>query len=374
TGRPIGESALAFPLTWQAGSGYADPVDPFARSKAAPVTRRLRALVPTTLAVALFSLSACGSDEPTTPAEPGQTPAATASASAEPTPTAVVTTSAKDLAGITVEGEAGKEPKVTVPAPFGVDETMTRVITPGNGSKVAEGGMVEVHYVGVNGRTGEKFDDSWSRGETAQFSLGQVVPGFAKGLAGRQVGSRVLIAMPGKDGYDDMGGSPQAGIEVGDTLVFVVDITDAPLDRAEGDPVAPRDGLPTVAFDGDKPKITIPAGAAAPKELIVQPLIQGKGKPVQATDAITARYQAVLWKDGSVIDDTYGGAAETQLLSALIPAWQEGLKDKPVGSRVLIVSPPDKAYPADPGARKPNPAAGEAVVYVVDILHTQAGQ
>ncbi|WP_432557362.1 FKBP-type peptidyl-prolyl cis-trans isomerase [Granulicoccus sp. GXG6511] len=338
------------------------------------MTRRLRALLPATLAVALITLSACGSDAPDTAASPGPSPTVTAAESAEPTPTAEATTSATDLEGITVEGAPGEEPKVTVPAPFGVDETINRVITPGDGPVVREDGSVEVHYVGINGRTGEPFDDSWSSGAPVQFSLAQVVPGFAKGLAGERVGSRVLIAMPGKDGYDSSGGNPQAGIEVGDTLVFAVDITDAPLERAEGDPVAPRAGLPTVEFDGDKPKVTIPAGAAAPTELIVQPLIQGKGKPVQATDAITARYQAVLWKDGSVVDDTYGGAAETELLSALIPAWQEALKDKPVGSRLLIVSPPDKAYPADPGARKPNPAAGETVVYVLDLLHTQPGQ
>ena len=38
----------------------------------------------------------------------------------------------------------------------------------------------------------------------------QVVPGFSKGLTGQRQGSRVLIAMPGKDGYDASGGSPQA--------------------------------------------------------------------------------------------------------------------------------------------------------------------
>ncbi|HHV21523.1 MAG TPA: peptidylprolyl isomerase [Propionibacterium sp.] len=334
---------------------------------------KLRALIPTSLAVALLALSGCGSDQ--NASEPAPDPAAVDTATpADPSPAAEPTTSATDLKGIGVEGELGEEPQVEVPTPFGVDETLNRVVIPGDGTTVSAGGFVTVHYVGINGRTGEKFDDSWSRGEPAQFALDQVVPGFAKGLTGQQVGSRVVIAMPGEDGYDASGGNPQAGIELGDTLVFVVDITDAPLERAEGDPVPPREGLPTVDFEGDTPKVTIPAGQEAPTELIVQPLIQGKGAPVQPTDAITARYQAVLWKDGLVVEDTYGAAAETQLLSALIPAWQEGLKDKPVGSRLLIVSPPAQAYPEDPGARNPNPAAGETVVYVVDILHAQAGE
>lgn len=265
-------------------------------------------------------------------------------------------------------------PTVKIPTPFGVDQTMTKVLIPGDGATVAAGGSATLHYAGFNGRTGEKFDDSYSRGAPVPFSLDQVVPGFSKGLAGQRVGSRVLIAMPGVDGYDAGGGNPQINVQLGDTLVFVVDITDAPLERATGDPVAPPAGLPTVEFAGDKPTITIPAGVPAPTQLVVQPLIVGKGKPVAATDAVTAHYQAVLWKNGQVVEDTFGGKAETAALSTLIPAWQEALVNRTVGSRLLIVSPPDKAYPLDPGARRPNPAAGETVVYVVDILQTQAGQ
>ena len=62
-----------------------------------------------------------------------------------------------------------------------------------------------------------------------------MVPGFSKGLTGQKQGSRVLIAMPGTDGYDSSGGNPQAGIEVGDTLIFVVDIVAVPLEGPEGD-------------------------------------------------------------------------------------------------------------------------------------------
>ena len=97
-------------------------------------------------------------------------------------------------------------------------------------------------------------------------------------------------------------------------------------------------------------------------------------KPVQPTDVITAVYQATTWNDGKGVEDTYGGKPEQGPLNTLIPAWQDALKDKPVGSRVLIIAPPDKAYPQDPGARKPHPAMGQTVVYVVDILYTTAGQ
>lgn len=331
---------------------------------------------------ALLVLPACANDKPAD--QPSASPSAAPSAeatptpavtpSASPTPEPVKTTSAANLDAIKVEGEPNKEPKVTVPSPWGVDDTKTKVLTPGNGAKVADNGTVEVNYYGVNGRTGQKFDDSFSRGQTATFPLGQVVPGFKKGLTGQQVGSRVLIAMPGKDGYDQSGGSPQAGIEVGDTLIFVVDIIATPLDSAQGEPVPPKEGLPTVAMVDNKPKVTIPAGAQPPAQLVTQPLIKGTGRPVQPSDTITARYQATTWEDGKVVEETYGKDPEQGPLSSLVPAWQEGLAGQPVGSRVLIIAPPDKAYPADPSAATPNPSAGKTVVYVVDILFATAGQ
>lgn len=369
--------ACCFRVAWQAGPGLAGPR--VTEPKAQIVNRRLRAVVPATLAVALLALSACGSDQPDpaatatpTSTAAAETPGATPAATPEATPEPAVTPS-NNLDGIVVEGPANEAPKFTVPAPWGVDETRNKVILPGDGAVVAENGTVEVHYIGMNGRTGQVFDESWTSQPIA-FPLDQVVPGFKKGLEGQRVGSRVLIAMPGVDGYDSMGGNPQAGIEVGDTLVFVVDILSTPLAAAEGDPVQPAEGLPTVVFDGPKPKVTIPAGQPAPNQLVVQPLINGRGKPVQPTDVITAVYQATTWNDGKVVEDTYGGKPEQGPLNTLIPAWQEALKDKPVGSRVLIIAPPDKAYPQDPGARKPHPAMGQTVVYVVDILYTTAGQ
>ena len=147
-------------------------------------------------------------------------------------------------------GGYGKEPKVKVDSPWAIDKTRTKVLEPGKGPVIGEGQSVEVNYYGVNGRTGKKFDESFTRGKPIAFSLAQVVPGFSKGLVGQRQGSRVLIAMPGKDGYDATGGSPQAGIEVGDTLIFVVDRGRCAAFRARGHEVQPKAGLPTVDRQG----------------------------------------------------------------------------------------------------------------------------
>ncbi len=155
-------------------------------------------------------------------------------------------------------GAYGKEPKVTFKAPFAISKTQTKVLSEGDGPAIKEGASVTVDYVGINARTGKTFDSSFSRGEPATFNLAQVVPGFGKGLIGQKQGSRVLIGITGPDGYDASGGNPQIDVQVGDTLLFVVDIVAVPLDGPEGEKVAPKAGLPTVTDKDGVPEVTMP--------------------------------------------------------------------------------------------------------------------
>ena len=197
----------------------------------------------------------------------------------------------------------GKAPKVTIKAPWAVDKTRTKVLEANaKGPTVKAGQSIEMNYAGYNARTGKKFDDSFSEGTTATFNLGQVVPGFQKGLVGQHEGSRVLVAMPGSDGYDGSGGNPQIDVEKGDTLVFVVDIVAVPLDGPEGTKKAPKAGLPTVTDKGGKPEITIPK-SDPPAELQAETLIEGQGKKVTESDAITFNYRWVRWSDGKVLEE-----------------------------------------------------------------------
>ncbi len=272
---------------------------------------------------------------------------------------------------VKVSGEYGKPPKVTVKSPWAIDKTRSKVLTPSDGAQVKEGYTVEVNYHGVDGRTGETFDSSFSRGAPVAFNLAQVVPGFSKGLVGQRQGSRVLIAMPGSDGYDAAGGNPQAGIEVGDTLIFVVDLVGVQLSGPEGTPVKPKRGLPTVTVKNGQPEITVPK-TEPPTTLQVQPLIKGKGKKVGENDQITFDYRWVRWSDGKLLEESYSGEPATAALSGLLPGMVKGLTGQTVGSRVLLVIPPDKGYPD--GNADPKIAADETLVMVVDLLFTQAGQ
>jgi FKBP-type peptidyl-prolyl cis-trans isomerase len=116
-------------------------------------------------------------------------------------------------------------PTVTVTAPFSVTQTQVHTLKAGDGPVVANTATVSVCYMGVNGRDGSVFDSSYQRGQPADFSLGGVVPGFQKAIAGQKVGSTVAVAMASADGYPD--GQPDAGIQKGDSLVFAIKILNA---------------------------------------------------------------------------------------------------------------------------------------------------
>ena len=329
----------------------------------------LKAAASVALGFALaLTLAACGGSP-----EPSATPTAsdTATASATPTETASATpiTPSSSLDGITVTGDLGSAPTVTVPSPWAIDETRRQVLTPGAGPEAVVDSYVEVNYVGVNGRTGQVFDSSWSKGTPAVFSLSQDVAGFTKGLTGAKAGERVLIAMPGSDGYDSSGGSSAAGIEVGDSLVFVVDVVAVSIGQATGTVNQPS--LPvTVGDDGGKPTVSIPSGSTPPSTLIAENLITGEQPAVAEGDVMLVKFRGWSWKTGQMIEDSYD-AADAAQLSEMIPGWRTGLVGRPIGSRVIMIIPPDQAYP-DGNATSPTVEAGDTLVYVVDILFATA--
>jgi peptidylprolyl isomerase len=93
----------------------------------------------------------------------------------------------------------------------------------GAGPVVKSGETIRVNYTGVLWKNGKKFDASGDRGKpfTTPIGVGQVVPGWDKGLVGQTVGSRILLVIPPADGY---GANAKPPIGATDTMVFVVDI------------------------------------------------------------------------------------------------------------------------------------------------------
>lgn len=128
----------------------------------------------------------------------------------------------------TVTSASGKAPTVNIPASSPPKALQVKPLITGTGPKVKSGQELLVQYTGLNWRTKKVFDSSWSHKQplTTQIGVGQVIPGWDKGLVGQTVGSRVLLVIPPAQGYGKSG-QASAGIKANDTLVFVIDIIDA---------------------------------------------------------------------------------------------------------------------------------------------------
>ncbi len=319
---------------------------------------------------ACHSSSAGASSSPTSTefiptASASASDSASASASASPSAHPSITPSTT-LDGISVTGDFGKLPTVNIPAPWAIDKTQSKTLIQGTGAAVTASSMIEVNYWGANGYTGKVFDESFSANQPISYAVSGFITGFQTGIIGQKAGSRVLIGITGPDGYDSSGGNANIGIEVGDCLVFVVDIISVSDTGPSGTTVTPPAGLPTVSGDLKAPVVTIDTKATPPSTLVVQPLIKGTGKAVTATSTLRVDYAEYAWSTGKLVKQTYGYAPLDGALSSTIPGWQTGLVGQTVGSRVLLVVPPAQAYPS--GDPRSDIKVGETMVYVVDIL------
>lgn len=113
------------------------------------------------------------------------------------------------------------EPTITIPAGAVPITLQTKDLIVGAGETVQADDTVTMNYLGVNYVTCEEFDSSWSRDQTATFSLSGVIPGFQQGVTGMKVGGRREIIIPPSLGY---GTSGSGGVSPNEELVFVVDV------------------------------------------------------------------------------------------------------------------------------------------------------
>jgi peptidylprolyl isomerase len=118
----------------------------------------------------------------------------------------------------------GKDVSITVPkgkkAPT---KLVSEYVIEGDGAVVKASDTLLLQYKGVVWDTGKEFDATYTRKQLADFPLAQLIKGWQQGLAGKKVGSRVMLVVPPALGYGSAG-NPQGGIKGTDTLVFTLDI------------------------------------------------------------------------------------------------------------------------------------------------------
>lgn len=316
-------------------------------------TTTARAIAAATTALVLsLSLAACSSDDP------DGSPSAEATASAD----AAVAADKAALAKVEVEGAAGEEPTITLPStPFNVTTFVAHLVEDGDGAELTDGQIMSVHMVMLNGTDGSTMGSTYATDTPERIKVGETsIAELDTELKGAHVGARVLVALSSGEN---------------NTQVYAMEVVDA-IDaadpatlpsRAEGTPVTPPAGLPTITLDDKGAPSVTPAGGDAPTTLVTQPLITGAGETVEAGDFVTVKYTGWLW-DGTQFDSSWEKDSTFPFQAGagqVIPGWDTGVVGQTVGSQVLLVVPPDQAYG---DTERPGIPAGSTLVFVVDIL------
>jgi FKBP-type peptidyl-prolyl cis-trans isomerase len=117
-----------------------------------------------------------------------------------------------------------------------------------------------------------------------------------------------------------------------------------------------------------KPKIPESTGAA-PKELKVEDLVEGKGAAAKNGDKLSVQYVGVLYDNNKEFDSSWSRGEEplevTLGSGQVIPGWEQGLIGMKVGGRRKLTIPPDQAYGAQ--GQPPDIPANATLVFEIDL-------
>jgi FKBP-type peptidyl-prolyl cis-trans isomerase len=269
-------------------------------------------------------------------------------------------------------GKFGKQPKVTFPTALHTKTSQVSTLIAGKGAAIGEGQPVVIDFEILDGTTGAVLQKStYTKLGSSLITTGDSqVPAISRGLICSQVGSRIAIVASPKDGHDGKADTAD-GIKKNDTIVYVLDVKNAFLAKANGAAQAPQNQFPAVVTSSKgQPGITIPS-TAAPTKLETEVLKQGSGAKVKKNDPVVVQYTGVNWAASpAVFDSTWttgkGQASVIQPGAASLSAGlSTALIGKRVGSRIVTVIPPKLATTSDGSGTAPS---GATVVYAVDIL------
>ncbi|MEU8714236.1 FKBP-type peptidyl-prolyl cis-trans isomerase [Streptomyces sp. NPDC048663] len=329
---------------------------------------RRRSLLLAAVPAGLVTLAACGDDKS---ASSKASAAPSASASSVPPPKIVD----GPLPAITAGAKFGEKPMVAKGSGDPSKDLAVKTVIAGSGRTVAENDFIQANYLGQIWSTAKVFDQSYDRTPLLmQLAQGSIIDGWRYALAGKKAGSRVLMAVPPTWGYGTAGNA-QAGIKGTDTLVFVVDVINSFNSKSSstGKEVAQSDAaLPKVGTntDGKAPSIDIPK-TDPPKTLVSNYVLEGDGPAVTASQTVLCQFKGEVWDSGKAFEQTYESGRLAQFaieqMQEVVKGLAQGITGKKIGSRLLIVVPPDLAYGNNPpsgGVVK----KGSTLVFTVDLL------
>jgi peptidylprolyl isomerase len=312
------------------------------------VSRRLRRLPAVLLPVVLLTgLAACGDDEGSA-------------------------ADSEALQAVTIDGEAGKAPKVTFDEEMSSDKLETEVLEEGDGAEVKEGDKVVTHIWIGNGFTKKKAFSTYDQKRPEVVTVDEnLSPIFGKAMEGQTVGSRVAVTAPADEAFGPEG-NPQLGIANKDAVLVIVDLISVQevLDGPKGtEQKAPAWAPKLVEKDGNVTSLDFTGTPKPDGKLHSAALIEGEGAAVQSGQTITVDYLGQVYAAKKPFDESYSKEPASFAIGTggVIPGWDKTLVGAKVGSRMILAIPPEDGYGA-----KGNESAGikgtDTLYFVVDIL------
>ncbi|HJD85528.1 FKBP-type peptidyl-prolyl cis-trans isomerase [Kitasatospora aureofaciens] len=140
-------------------------------------------------------------------------------------------------------------------------------------------------------------------------------------------------------------------------------------------PVGEASPMPTLSGGGfgSKATITIPEGQQPSGQFVVNTVTDGERSTVNKGDWVTVNYTAKDWTTGKDLSSSYDDNGKPQLYQAgsgqLVPALDQSVIDKKVGTRLLVVAPPAAAF-GEQGSNQLGVNKGDTVVFVLDIMES----
>ena len=283
------------------------------------------------------------------------------------------------LSSVTIEGEQGKEPKVTFDGRLDPSQDETEVLVEGDGEEVADGDTVEAHWWIGNGFTQEEAQTTWTKdGAPQSVELNEeVLPFLREAVIGNQVGDRIVMLAGAEDAFGE-GGRPDIGIGNRDAVLAVVDILGRsetvppvpPLDGPQGEEKKPAGWAPElIEEDGVITGLDFSTAHKPTGKLIATTLVKGDGAKVKSGQTLTVDYLGQVYNAEEPFDESYSKEpAEFPIgVGQVIPGWDERLVGRTVGSRVILEIPPADGY-GEQGNEQAGIKGTDTLFFVVDIL------
>lgn len=201
---------------------------------------------------------------------------------------------------------------------------------------------VTVHYAGRL-IDGTEFDSSYKRGETIEFPLNRVIPGWTEILQLMKPGDKWEVVIPSDLGYGDQESGP---IPAGSTLVFDIElfsfVSAADKEKIEAEKQAVFTAAQTVFLTENAKKDGVTVSESGLQYTIST--ANKDGKSVQVGDMVLGHLQMKL-TDGTIVSDSrQGGQPIEYPVDEVFPGWSEAVKLMKVGETIECVIPASLAF------------------------------